>query len=305
MEKFEVTVLGCGSALPTVRHNGSAQVVNVREKLFLVDCAEGTQLELRRNHIHLGRLFCVFITHLHGDHCFGLMGLISTLGLLGRTSPLHLYGPVEMERVYAPQLAFFCKELDFEVVFHPVDTTQCQVIYEDRSLTVTSVPLQHRIACCGYLFREKQGLRHVRPDALVRYEVPREQINNIKAGQDFECGDGTIVPNDQLTLPPNPPRSFAYISDTRFCPRIVPWIEGVNLLYHEATFAEADSRLCARVCHSTARQAATIASNSHAGKLMIGHFSSRYTDESILLREAQEVFPNAILAHEGLTVPVE
>lgn len=305
MEKFEVTVLGCGSALPTVRHNGSAQLVNVREKLFLVDCAEGTQLELRRNHIHLGRLFCVFITHLHGDHCFGLMGLISTLGLLGRTAPLHLYGPTEMEGIFAPQLAFFCKGFDFEVVFHAVDTKQCQVVYEDRSLTVTSVPLHHRVACCGYLFREKQGLRHVRPDALVRYEVPREQINNIKAGMDFECSDGTVVPNHLLTLPPNPSRSFAYISDTRFCPRIVPWLEGVNLLYHEATFAEADAQLCKKVFHSTARQAATIAADSHAGKLLIGHFSSRYLNENVLLREALELFPHTILAHEGLTVAVE
>lgn len=305
MEKFEVTILGCGSVLPTVRHNGSAQLVNVREKLFLVDCAEGTQLELRRNRVHLGRLFCVFISHLHGDHCFGLMGLISTLGLLGRTAPLHVYGPKDIEKVFTPQLEYFCKGLEFSVLFHPIDTKKQEVIYEDRSLTVCSIPLHHRVDCCGFLFREKQKLSHIRPEAIYRYEIPREQINNIKAGHDFTTAEGETIPNALLTLPAEPPRSYAYISDTLFRPQIVEWLRGTNLLYHEATFSEKDVRLCKRVYHSTARQAATIASEAKVSQLMIGHFSARYEDENILLREACEVFSNTILAKEGLTVKVQ
>jgi len=305
MDKFEVTILGCGSALPTVRHNGSAQLVNVREKLFLVDCAEGTQLELRRNRVHLGRLYSVFISHLHGDHCFGLMGLISTLGLLGRTAPLHIYGPTDIEMVYAPQLEYFCKGLEFSVIFHPIDTQKQVVIYEDRSLTVSSIPLHHRIDCCGFLFKEKQKLSHIRPEAIYRYEIPHEQINNIKAGKDFTTADGEAIPNSLLTLPPEPPRSYAYISDTLFRPQIAEWLRGVNLLYHEATFSEKDIRLCKRVYHSTARQAATIAANAQVSKLIIGHFSARYENEDILLKEAQEVFPNTQLAKEELTIKVQ
>lgn len=305
MEKFEVTILGCGSALPTVRHNGSAQLVNVREKLFLVDCAEGTQLELRRNRVHLGRLFCVFISHLHGDHCFGLMGLISTLGLLGRTAPLHIYGSTDIEKVFAPQLDYFCKGLEFSVIFHPIDTRKQNVIYEDRSLTVSSIPLHHRIECCGFLFKEKQKLLHIRPEAIYRYEIPREQINNIKAGKNFTMPSGKIIPNVLLTLPPEPPRSYAYISDTLYRPQIVEWLKNTNLLYHEATFAEKDGHLCKRVYHSTARQAATIAAEAKVSQLLIGHFSARYEDENILLEEARKVFSNTLLAKEGLTVKVE
>lgn len=305
MEKFEVTILGCGSALPTVRHNGSAQLVNVREKLFLVDCAEGTQLELRRNRVHLGRLFCVFISHLHGDHCFGLMGLISTLGLLGRTAPLHIYGPTDTEKVFAPQLQYFCKGLEFPIIFHPIDTRKHEIVYEDRSLTVSSIPLHHRIDCCGYLFREKPKLSHIRPDAIYRYEIPREQINNIKAGCDFTNADGCTIPNSLLTIPADPPRSYAYISDTLYHPQIVDYLQHTNLLYHEATFAEKDIRLCKRVYHSTARQAASIAANAQVGQLIIGHFSARYEDENILLTEACQVFPNTLLAQERLTIKVQ
>ena len=169
MEKFEVTVLGCGSALPTVKHNGSGMVVNIREKYFLVDCAEGTQVELRRNHIHLNRLFNVFITHLHGDHCFGLMGLISTLGLLGRTAPLHVYGPQDIETLFQPLIDYHCNGMTYEVVFHPIDTHQNVCIYEDKSLQVFSIPLKHRIRCCGYYFKEKELSRHILKEAIEKY----------------------------------------------------------------------------------------------------------------------------------------
>lgn len=304
MEKFEVTVLGCGSALPTVKHNGSGMVVNIREKYFLVDCAEGTQVELRRNRIHLNRLFTVFITHLHGDHCFGLMGLISTLGLLGRTAPLHVYGPQDIDTLYQPLINYHCNGMTYEVVFHPIDTHQNTCIYEDRSLQVFSIPLKHRIRCCGYYFKEKELSRHILKDAIEKYNIPISQINNVKAGLDYVMSNGEVIKNELITTPPTPARSFAYCSDTVFRPEIAEMMKGVDLLYHEATFAESEKQLCSKVYHSTAKQAAEIARLAGAKRLMIGHYSSRYDDESILQKEASEVFENTILAKEGLVVTV-
>ena len=304
MEKFEVTVLGCGSALPTVKHNGSGMVVNIREKYFLVDCAEGTQVELRRNHIHLNRLFNVFITHLHGDHCFGLMGLISTLGLLGRTAPLHVYGPQDIETLFQPLIDYHCNGMTYEVVFHPIDTHQNVCIYEDKSLQVFSIPLKHRIRCCGYYFKEKELSRHILKEAIEKYVIPISQINNVKAGLDYVMPNGQIIKNEVLTTPPSPARSFAYCSDTVFRPEIAEMMKGVDLLYHEATFAESEKLLCSKVYHSTAKQAAEIARLAGAKQLMLGHYSSRYNDEAILQKEAAEVFENTILAKEGLVVTV-
>ena len=304
MEKFEVTVLGCGSALPTVKHNGSGMVVNIREKYFLVDCAEGTQVELRRNHIHLNRLFNVFITHLHGDHCFGLMGLISTLGLLGRTAPLHVYGPQDIETLFRPLIDYHCNGMTYEVVFHPIDTHQNVCIYEDKSLQVFSIPLKHRIRCCGFYFKEKELSRHILKEAIEKYDIPISQINNVKAGLDYVMPNGQIIKNEVLTTPPSPARSFAYCSDTVFRPEIAEMMKGVDLLYHEATFAESEKQLCSKVYHSTAKQAAEIARLAGAKQLMLGHYSSRYNDETILQKEAAEVFENTILAKEGLVVTV-
>ena len=304
MEKFEVTVLGCGSALPTVKHNGSGMVVNIREKYFLVDCAEGTQVELRRNHIHLNRLFNVFITHLHGDHCFGLMGLISTLGLLGRTAPLHVYGPQDIETLFQPLIDYHCNGMTYEVVFHPIDTHQNVCIYEDKSLQVFSIPLKHRIRCCGYYFKEKELSRHILKEAIEKYDIPISQINNVKAGLDYVMPNGQIIKNEVLTTPPSPARSFAYCSDTVSRPEIAEMMKGVDLLYHEATFAESEKLLCSKVYHSTAKQAAEIARLAGAKQLMLGHYSSRYNDETILQKEAAEVFENTILAKEGLVVTV-
>ena len=304
MEKFEVTVLGCGSALPTVKHNGSGMVVNIREKYFLVDCAEGTQVELRRNHIHLNRLFNVFITHLHGDHCFGLMGLISTLGLLGRTAPLHVYGPQDIETLFQPLIDYHCNGMTYEVVFHPIDTHQNICIYEDKSLQVFTIPLKHRIRCCGYYFKEKELSRHILKEAIEKYNIPISQINNVKAGLDYVMPNGQIIKNEVLTTPPSPARSFAYCSDTVFRPEIAEMMKGVDLLYHEATFAESEKLLCSKVYHSTAKQAAEIARLAGAKQLMLGHYSSRYNDETILQKEAAEVFENTILAKEGLVVTV-
>ena len=298
MEPFRIHILGCGSALPTTRHMPSMQVVDCRGKLFMVDCGEGAQLQMRRAGLSFAKLSHVFITHLHGDHCFGLIGLISTMGLLGRTATLHIHAPRQMQTMLAMQMDFFCRDLGYQVEFHEVDTTVQAVIYEDRSLTVETIPLEHRMPCCGFLFREKPSLPHIRRDMLELYGIPVSQINNIKAGQNYTCPDGTVVPHRQLVTPADPPRSYAYCSDTRYMPALAQQLQGVTALYHEATYAADNMLMAQKYYHSTAAQAAQVAKDAKAGMLLIGHFSSRYTDENILLQEAKLVFPETYLTQE-------
>lgn len=304
MEPFKVHILGCGSALPTLRHNASAQVVEVREKLFMVDCGEGTQMQLRRSHIRFTRLGHVFISHLHGDHCFGLIGLISTFGLLGRTATLHIYAPDALGNMLQAQLDLFCTHLGYDVAFHPIDTTLRQIIYEDRSLTVETLPLQHRVPCCGYLFREKPTLPHIRRDMLDFYGIPTSQVDNIKAGADWTAPDGTVVENSRLVLPADPPRSYAYCSDTAYMPTLQQELKGVTTLYHESTYGEDNIERATMYNHSTAAQAATVARDAGVQQLILGHYSSRYEDENILLDEARKIFPNTMLAQENMVIDV-
>ncbi len=304
METFDVHILGCGSALPTTRHFATSQVVNVREKLFMIDCGEGTQMQLRRSKLKFTRLNHIFISHLHGDHCFGLMGLISTFGLLGRTAALHIYSHPELERLLTPHLEYFCKGMTYEVVFHPFDPNKAEVIYDDRSLTVETIPLRHRIPTCGFLFKEKQTPNHIRRDMIDFYQIPVFELNRIKSGADYVLADGTLIPNERLTLPSAPPRSYAYCSDTIHLPRIVEQIRGVDLLFHEATFTQSDIARAKETCHTTAAQAGEIARQAEAGQLVIGHFSARYEDEDILLKEAAAIFPQTILARENLKISV-
>ena len=302
MEKFEVNILGCGSALPTTRHFASSQVVNIREKLFMIDCGEGAQLQLRRSKLKFTRLNHIFISHLHGDHCFGLMGLISTFGLLGRTAALHIYAHEDLEKLLAPHLEFFCKGMTYDVVFHAIDPTKANVIYDDRSVSVSTIPLKHRIPTCGFLFQEKQTPNHIIRDMVDFYRVPVFELNRIKNGEDYVTPDGTVVPNHRLTTPSDPPRSYAYCSDTAYQKSIVPQIKGVDLLFHEGTFAQCDAARAKETYHTTAAQAAEIALEAEAKQLVIGHFSARYEDESILLKEAQAIFPNTLLAKENLRI---
>lgn len=299
MEPFRVHILGCGSALPTLHHNASAQVVEVRGKLFLIDCGEGTQVQLRRSRLRFTKISAVFITHLHGDHCFGLIGMLSTFGLLGRTARLAIYAPVALEAMLKQQMQLFCHDFDYEVDFHAVDTTQQKVIYEDRSLTVETIPLEHRMPCCGYLFREKPSLPHIRRDMIDFYQIPISQINNIKAGADWTTPDGEVVKNERLVEPADPVRSYAYCSDTRYIPTLHERIKGVSTLYHESTYGEDNLLMAQKYYHSTARQAALVAREAGVGQLLLGHYSSRYEDEQILLREAQEVFENTRLTDEN------
>ncbi|MBQ0022027.1 MAG: ribonuclease Z [Prevotellaceae bacterium] len=299
MEKFEITILGCGAALPTPRHLSSSQIVNVREKLFMFDCAEGVQTALRRSRLKFSHLNAIFLTHLHGDHCFGLIGLLSTLGLLGRTADLHVFGPNNLVNVFQPQIDFFCEESPFRIILHEIDSKQHSVIYEDRSVEISTIPLSHRVPCCGFLIKEKPTLRHIRRDAIDAFGIPVSQINNIKAGLDYTSPDGDVIPNHLLTLPPDPIRSYAYCTDTTFKPSNADLLQGVTALYHEATFSSEQSLLAKKTHHSTAAQAAEIAKLSNAKQLIIGHFSSRYEDENKLLEEAKKVFTNTLLAADG------
>lgn len=304
MEPFKVHILGCGSALPTLQHNASSQIVELREKLFMIDCGEGTQIQLRRSRIHFSKIIAVFISHLHGDHCFGLPGMISTFGMTGRTAPLHIYAPAAFEPILDQTLSFFCQGLEFKVVFHAVDTTQNKVVYEDRSLTVETIPLQHRIDCCGYLFREKPILPHIRRDMIDFYNIPISQINNIKAGADWVTAEGEVIANSRLTTPAEPARSYAYCSDTRYIKTLHELVKGVSTLYHESTYSAEDAERARLYWHSTSQDAAKVARDASVGKLLLGHFSARYNNESQLLDEAKAIFPNSYLTREGATFDI-
>lgn len=299
MEPFRVHILGCGSALPTMRHFASSQVVEIRGKQFMIDCGEGTQIQLRRSRIRFTKIGHVFISHLHGDHCFGLIGMISTFGMLGRTAPLHIFAPAALEPMLKAQMDMFCFGLEYRVEFHPVDTTQQAVIYDDRSLTVETIPLEHRVPCCGFLFREKQSLPHIRRDMIDFYQIPVSQINHIKAGADWTDAEGNIVPNHRLVSPADRPRSYAYCSDTRYMPNLHKQLKDVDLLYHEATYSEDSINRAEQYFHSTAAQAAQVARDAHVGRLLIGHYSARYEREEVLLEEARKVFPPTSLTDEN------
>lgn len=302
MEKFEVNILGCGSAIPTTRHFPTSQVVNIREKLFMIDCGEGTQLQFRRSRLNFNRLSHIFISHLHGDHCFGLIGLISTQALLGRTATLHIHAHKELESLMRPWLEFFCKNIGFEVEFHPFESRHSTVIYEDRSVTVSTIPLNHRIPCCGFLFTEKQMPDHINREMMDFYKIPIHELNRIKNGGDYTTPDGEIIPHNRLTTPAAPPRKYAYCSDTTLCPENVNLLKGVDLLFHEATFGSDNEARARETFHTTARQAATFARDAEVKQLVIGHFSARYEDEQSLLQEAQETFTHTLLAKENLKI---
>ena len=253
MADFNVNILGCGSALPTTRHAASSQVIDLRDKLYMIDCGEGTQVQMRRMHIKFARLNHIFITHAHGDHCFGIPGLISTLGMLGRNGDLTIHAPSDLKEYIQTIVKLFCQGMPYFVRFNPVNTNEYGLVMEDRSVSVYSIPLKHRIPCCG---------------------------------------------------PATPARRYAYCSDTGYFPKILPYIHQVDLLYHEATFAEADAARAYETFHSTAKQAATIARDAEVKRLLIGHYSARYEELTPLLDEAKSVFPQTCLAQEGMSLSI-
>lgn len=302
MSHFTVTILGCGSATPTLRHAPTAQILDVRDKVYLIDCGEGTQLQLRRNHAPFNRLNHLFISHLHGDHCFGLPGLIATFGLLGRHGVLYIHGPVGMNKYLTPILSQFCKELPYKVVINEIDATKNELIMEDRSLAVYSIPLQHRIPTCGFLFAEKPRDPHIISEMIDFYHIPLHEIADIKRGKDFITDEGKVIPFVQLTRSADPPRRYAYCSDTVFAPSIIPYIEGVDCLYHEATYLDKHRTRAKDTFHSTALQAAEIATRAGVKQLVLGHYSARYKELDEFVAEAGSVFSNVILSEEGLAI---
>ena len=299
MSHFRIKILGCGSATPTLIHAPSAQIVDLRDKLYLIDCGEGTQLQMRRYKVRFNKLNHIFISHAHGDHCFGLPGLISSLGMLGRTGDLIIHGPVGIETFISPVIAQFCKELPYKVRFNIIDPQKNELIMEDRSLEVYSIPLKHRIPTCGFLFSEKPQEPHIIKEMIDFYHVPLKEIADIKQGNDFVAEDGTIVPHARFTRPAALPGRYAYCSDTSFAPSIIKYIEGVDCLYHESTFLEKDMHRAKDTFHSTARQAAEIASRAGVKLLVLGHYSARYANLDGFLEEAREVFKNVVLSVDG------
>ena len=299
MEPFKIRILGCGSALPTLKHSASAQIVEMRGKCFMMDCGEGAQMQFRRTHVHFAKIQAIFISHLHGDHCFGLLGLLSTFGMLGRTAKLKVFAPKDYESLFKQQLEVFMQGMEYEIEFVPVDTEKTQIVYEDHSLTVETVPLQHRVPCCGYIFREKPTLPHIRRDMIDYYGIPISQINNIKNGADWTTEDGDVIPNARLVEPADVPRSYAYMSDTRYMPHLFEHLKNVTTLYHESTYTTENESRAKLYYHSTARQAALVAKAAGVEKLILGHYSARYNDEKALLDEAREVFPESFLSNEG------
>lgn len=301
---FELNILGCGSAKPTTRHQPTSQILNVRGKFFMIDCGEGVQTQMQKMGLSMMNIGHIFISHNHGDHVFGLPGLIGTMDLLGRTSELHVHGPLQVGDFIDYLLKTFYTDIGYNVIFHPVDVHQHELVYEDRSITVHSIPLQHRLPTSGYLFREKPGLPHIRREMIDAFNIPISQINNIKAGASWTTEDGTIIPHERLTTPANPPRSYAYCSDTVYLPHLKDVLNGVTLLYHEATYMHERAPRAEQTRHSTALQAAMQARDAKVEQLCIGHFSASLKDENSLLCEAQSVFPNTILANEGLVVSI-
>lgn len=301
---LSLTILGSSSALPTSERSLPAHVLAVHERFFLIDCGEGTQILLRKNRIRLGKINHILISHLHGDHTFGLFGLLSSFSLLGRESDLHLYADTRLENILARHFIDFDIHLGFELKFHPLHGRKSERIFEDDKLTVDTIPLKHRIPTCGFLFREKEKLRNIRKDLVEKYQIPVREIHRIKSGGDYTLPDGTVISNDKLTFARTVPKSYAYCTDTRYYEGIVTKIRGVDVLFHEATYGDDQKVLARETFHSTAEEAALLASKAGVKKLLIGHFSARYKNPGVLLQQARAIFPETYLAEDGLRLEI-
>lgn len=297
--KFSLTILGSNSAVPAHNRFPTAQILQFHDKRMLIDCGEGTQFQLNRFKIKRSGLDHIFISHMHGDHYLGLVGLISTLRLNGRKEDLHIYGPPHLEKVLDIQLNIDNREWSFQYIFHPLEFGESKHILETTLLDVYTIPLDHKIECNGFLFKEKPGFRKIIPEKIKEYEIPFSNINDIKAGEDFTLANGSIIKNEELTLEPNAPRSYAYCSDTRYKEDLVPLIKNATLLYHESTFMHDLAQIANDRFHSTSQEAAQIAKMAQVNKLAIGHFSGRYRNLEPMLKEAQATFENTELAIEG------
>ncbi len=296
---FELTILGSNSALPTSNRYPTAQVLRVPGRCFLIDCGEGTQIQLRRNKINFSSIQHIFISHLHGDHYYGLIGLISTLNLMGKKGDLHIYAHSELKNLIQPQLDYIRGEMTVRPVFHPLNFKKPQTIFETKTVEVISFPVKHSVPTCGFLFREKPKSANIRKEKIKEYNIPIANIREIKNGADFLTSDERLIPNDELTIPAPKPRSYAFCTDTAFYPPLAEIIRGVDVLYHESTFLEELKELATKTLHSTAKDAAEMAILSGAKKLLIGHFSARFKKTDRFLEEAKQVFENTEVAEEG------
>jgi ribonuclease Z len=296
---FSLTVLGSSSALPTSKRFPTAQVLKVQERFFLIDCGEGTQIQIRKFKLPISRIHHIFISHLHGDHVFGLFGLLSSMNLLGRNADLTIHAHAAMKHTIDYFTTFFGPGLQFRIIFQPFPSRRQSLIYEDKMITVKTIPLKHRIPTVGFLFREKKRPLNIRKDKVELLKIPYREIVKIKEGSDFVTAEGKVYKNKELTLPEIKSRSYAYVTDTAYQEKITGLIKDVDLLYHEATFLDCDRKLARLTGHSTALQAAGIADKAGAGKLLLGHFSSRYKNIAAFVEEAMTVFENTVAVEDG------
>lgn len=291
-----LTILGFNSAIPTINSSPTSQLLEMEERHFLIDCGEGTQVQLRKAKARFSKINHIFISHLHGDHCFGLPGLIASFRLLGRENPLHVYGPKGIKNMLETIFTITETHRGFEVVYHELDKDYSEKIYEDNRVEVYTIPLDHRIYCNGYLFKEKPKDRHLNMKEIAKYdEIEVCDYHNLKAGKDFVLSDGYVLKNEVLTIEPAPSVSYAFCSDTRYIESVIPIIKNVTVLYHESTFLHDLKEMADYTGHSTALEAAKIAQKAEVGKLILGHFSNRYADLTVFTDEARNVFPNTFL----------
>ena len=301
---MRLTILGCYSATPRTLTNPTSQLLEIRNHMFLIDCGEGTQVQLRKHKLKFSRIKHIFISHLHGDHFFGLPGLISTFRLLGRESELHVYGPKGIKEAITLFLKLGDSWTNYPLLFHELESKKAEVIFEDDKVSVTTIPLNHRIYTNGFLFKEKEAPRVLDIEATEKYKIDKSQFRNIKNGKDGISNDDKLIPNAKLTLDPPKPKSSAFCSDTAYKEDMVPQIEKVDLLYHESTFLETEQRLCAKTKHSNAREAATIAKMANVKKLLLGHYSTRYKSLELFREEALPIFDNVDLAEDGKVITI-
>ena len=298
---FQLTILGSSSATPTSQRNPTAQYLTFYDRHFLIDCGEGTQMQLRRFKLKFTRINRIFISHLHGDHYLGLMGFLSSLHLLGCTHDVHLHCHESLKEIIDIQLKHSDTHLKFSLQYHFLNPKQSELIFEDEKVKVESIPLSHRIPCCGFIFKEKPGLLSIRKEMIEYHSILPKDILKIKKGDDFTTSEGKVIKNKVLTYPAEPLRSYAFCSDTIYDEGLIPPLKKVSLLYHETTFMQNMEKRAKETFHSTTIEAATIAKKADVGKLIIGHFSARYKDLAPLLEESQQVFKNTHLAEEGVT----
>lgn len=302
---FSLKILGSNSATPAYGRHHTAQVLNVGRHHFLIDCGEGTQERLVKYKVHTWKINHIFISHLHGDHYLGLMGFIFTMHLLKRNHDLHLYGQRGLEEIILTQLKYSDSKLNYKIIFHELNTEAETVIFEDAKVSVSSFPLDHRIPCCGFLFKEKSKPYRINKEKLPA-DIPLKAIAALKKGKDYEDGDsGIVYSKKELTLPPRKSRSYAFCSDTKYCEKIIPIIRKVDLLYHETTFLKGKEQWAELTFHSTTEQAGLIAKQAKVGKLISGHYSARYRDLEPFFSEVKTIFPNSQLSIEGETIEID